>query len=213
VEGDGMRIEGILYKFIIKGIRRKDNFDGLYKQQSPLIYGWAKLDTLNTEFPEWAWSYEWEEEDGKTKRLGRGWQRKPIWSAYPGGVKAWVEALAGGEIFPRHKSALEAVFPQAMPVERRADEIESWKRQVVAQEESVVEDVEYLQTIEHTSPETFREKLDALFPQFTHSCSAYSGCPMADICWNLEIGRDPIGCGLYETRNANHPEHGGNGES
>src|SRR5215472_11502290 len=127
-----MQIEGVLYKWIVKGVRRKDSYDGLYKQNSCLIYGWVKLDSLKTEFPEWAWSYEWEE-DGKTKRLGKGWMKKPIWRDYPGGVKQWIDDLANNRIFPRHVNALESVFPQQTPVERRADEVERWRTQVTVQ--------------------------------------------------------------------------------
>jgi hypothetical protein len=197
----GLRIEGVLYRFVVKGSRRKDSWDGLYKQGSHLIYGWVKLATEKSEFPEWSWCYEFETEEGKSSRLGKGWQKKPIWSAYPGGVKAWVEALSRNEIFPRHQNALEAIFPQAMPVERRADEIESWKAQVVEQETRIDKLLNWV--------EGEKYDLDRAFPQYTHSCSAYSGCPMLDICWNPEIGRDPIGSGLYEPRNANHPEHEG----
>jgi PD-(D/E)XK nuclease superfamily len=208
------KIEGVLYKFVVKGSRRKDSWDGLYKQGSHLVYGWVKLATEKSEFPEWSWCYEFETEDGKSSRLGKGWQKKPIWSAYPGGVKAWVEALSHNEIFPRHQNALEAIFPQAMPVERRADEIEHWKAQVIAQEVDVEHNVQLVRSAERlpegqTGFVNCEELLDMNFPQHTHSCSAYSGCPMADICWNPEIGRDPLGSGLYEPRSANHPEKDG----
>jgi hypothetical protein len=208
------KVEGVLYKFIVKGQRRKDNWDGLYKQGSHLVYGWVKLATEKSEFPEWSWCYEFETEDGKSSRLGKGWQKKPIWSAYPGGVKAWVEALAKGEIFPRHVNALEAIFPQAMPVERRADEIEHWKAQVIAQEVDVEHNVQLVRSAERlpegqTGFVNYEELLDMNFPQHTHSCSAYSGCPFLDVCWNPEIGRDPLGSGLYEPRSANHPEKDG----
>jgi hypothetical protein len=207
-QGRHAQIEGVLYKWIVKGSRRKDEWDGLYKQGSHLVYGWVKLATEKSEFPEWSWCYEFETEDGKNSRLGKGWQKKPIWSAYPGGVKAWVEALSHNEIFPRHVNALEAVFPQAMPVERRADEIESWKRQVVAQETPIPMKAE---AVESSPTEEIRqEALDIHFPQHTHSCHSYSGCPFLDVCWGgPEIASDPIGSGLYEPRSQNHPEYQG----
>src|ERR1700680_239807 len=105
-----MRIEGVLYKFIVKGTRRRDNFDGLYKQQSPLIYGWMKKGATLEE-TEWSWAYSWEKEDGSGEgRLGKGWRRVPIWRDYPGGVKQWIDDLHNNRVFPRHVDALQAIF-------------------------------------------------------------------------------------------------------
>lgn len=204
----GETIEGILYKFVCKGQRRKDSWDGLYKQGSHLVYGWCKTSGDDVD---WSWAYEFpnEENPERTSKLGKGWAKKAIWRDYPGGVKAWVEGLSRNEIFPRHKNALEQVFPQAMPVERRADEIEHWKAQVVAQEQRVATHLQYLAT---DSEEILTQQLDQMFPQYTHSCSNYGSCPMNDVCWNPEIGRDPLGSGLYIPRLSNHPESGDSDE-
>ena len=213
MEGARMKIEGVLYKFVVKGRRTLDKYDNLYKQQSHLIYGWVRLDTLNTEFPEWSWSYEWEDEEGKTKRLGRGWQKKPIWRDYPGGVKAWIEGLGRQEIFPRHQNALEASFPSALPVSRREDEIAHWKRQVVMQELQIARAVEEVNNPVWATPTLFSVALDDHFPQYTHSCEQYSGCSMHDVCWVPAVAADPVGSGLYQIRSVtNHPEHSGGEE-
>jgi PD-(D/E)XK nuclease superfamily len=201
------KVEGVLYKFAVKGQRRKDNWDGLYKQSSHLIYGWAKLDTLKTEFPEWSWSYEYpsEADPNKMSRLGKGWQKKPIWRDYPGGVKAWIEGLAKQEIFPRHQNALAASFPSALPVSRRVDEIETWRRQVIAQETRIATWLEG-----YGDGPTSLTALDYTFPQYTHSCEQYSGCSMHDVCWVPAVAADPVGSGLYQIRTStNHPEHSG----
>ena len=131
-----VRVEGVLYKWIVKGRRSLDKWDNLYKQGSHLIYGWLKLDTANSEFPEWSWSYDWQDEEGKSRKLGKGWQKKSIWNNYPGGIKAWVEGLAKQEIFPRTADALAEVFPQAMPVERHQKDVESWMRQRLCRKRS-----------------------------------------------------------------------------
>lgn len=195
------QIEGVLYKFACKGQRRKDNWDGLYKQGTHLIYGWRKLSGTDED---WSWSYEFpnEEDPSKMSRLGKGWQKLPIWRDYPGGVKAWIEALAANEIFPRHTSALESAFPGALPVSRRADEIESWKRQIVTQEGRVQQRVRAV-VESGVDPEV----LDREFPQHTARCHDYSGCSMFDVCWTEAVKADPIGSGLYKIRTeTNHPE-------
>lgn len=193
-------IEGVLYKFCTKGQRRKDNWDGIYKQGTHLIYGWRKLSGVDED---WSWSYEFpnEEDPNRMSRLGKGWQKLPIWRDYKGGVKAWIEALGANEIFPRHTSALESAFPGALPVSRRGDEVESWKRQIVTQESRVQQRV---RAVVESGYDV--EVLDREFPQHTARCHDYSGCSMFDVCWTPAVKGDPLGSGLYKIREANHPE-------
>lgn len=212
-----VKIEGTLYKFATKGKRMQDDWDNLWKQDSFLIYGWKKLARDGDE--NWSWTYRWSdpmEINPKTGKpvghtLGKGWQKVPIWREYPGGVKAWIEGLAANQIFPRHTSALAAAFPSALPVSRRPDEIERWKRQIVAQELKVARDVE--RVADERNMDIQAELLDELFPQYTSSCEDYSGCPMHAVCWTPAVGQDPVGSGLYTIRTVtNHPEHGGGDE-
>ena len=201
----GIKVEGVLYKIIIKGQRRKDNWTGLYMQGSHLAYGWKKLGNGGGDEAEWSWAYEFEKEDGSgSSRLGKGWKKCPIWRDYPGGVKQWITDLSANQIFPRHIDALQAIFPQSLPVERRKDEVESWVRQTTAQEREIGDSVKTVQSWED-EPESFKESLDAYFPQYTHSCHSYSGCSFLDVCWNgvpAEVGE------VYQIRSANHPEKG-----
>jgi hypothetical protein len=200
VQARGISVEGVLYKIAVKGQRRKDNWDGLYKQSSHLIYGWKKLGNGGGDEAEWSWAYEFEKEDGSgSSRLGKGWKKVPIWREYPGGVKQWIEDLSKNQIFPRHIDALQAIFPQSLPVERRRDEVESWVRQTVAQEGRIAENLIDLDE----SMLGFDEELDKRFPQHTHSCHSYSGCSFIPVCWEgvkAEVGE------LYQIRSANHPE-------
>jgi len=197
------RIEGVIYKWIVKGKRSLDRWDGLYKQNSPLIYGWVKRATGEPD--EWSWAYEWEREDGSgSARLGKGWRKVPIWREYEGGVKAWIDDLHHRRVFPRHLSALSAVFPVQTPVERRADEVESWRTQVVQQELEIADKLEQLRPYLLIG-EPPKELLDKLFPQYTHSCHSFLGCAFLGSCWEgapAEPGE------LYQIRTANHPEKG-----
>lgn len=200
-----IHIEGVLYKWIVKGSRRKDNWDGLYKQSSHLIYGWSKLGT-DPDDAEWSWCYDWEGEDINPKtgkpvnhKLGKGWQKVPIWREYSGGVKQWIDDLSRNHIFPRHVDALAAIFPQSLPVERRADEVESWRNQIVEQELTIAK------KLSSFAVGGTKEHLDRMFPQHTHSCHSWSGCPFIPVCWeNAEAAPGD----LYQIRQANHPEKG-----
>ncbi len=202
---DAPRIEGTLYLFIVKGKRQFDepwgDQPGQWKQNTHLLYAWKNVKPKSDDDEMWSWSFKWTDETGGHS-LGKGWKKVSVWDNYPGGTKAWIEDLHNRSIFPRHVDPFESVFPQSLPVERRADEVERWKRQVVAQELDVaakVADIESL-VLEDRSLE---ETLDIHFPQYTHSCSAYSGCSFIDICHHgvpAEPGE------LYQIRSANHPE-------
>jgi len=199
-----LKVEGVLYKWVVKGSRKKDDWDGLYKQNTPLIYGWHKLGS-GSDDDQWSWSWKWTDPDeinpktGKAvgHTLGKGWKLVPIWRDYPGGVKAWIDGLAKGEIFPRFGDSLAEVFPQSLPIERRKDEIENWKEQITSQEEEVDAILSELEKGNVT--------LNQAFPQHTHSCYSYSGCPFLDVCWN---GIAPEPGELYQIRVSNHPEKG-----
>lgn len=205
-QANGIKIEGVLYLFAIKGQRRMDDFLGFKTQDTPLAYCWKKAGVTPDE-DEFAWRYKWasEEEGRKFQQLPKGFRKLPVWEAYPGGVKAWIAALAAREITPRHINPFEAIFPESMPVSRRADEIESWRRQIVSQESRVRQRAKAVEEAHGDE-----EVLDREFPQHTQNCYSYnSPCQFFDACFKPAVHADPLGSGLYRIRTANHPEKGG----
>lgn len=205
------RIEGVLYIFAVKGSRRMDDYLGFKTQDTPLAYGWMRKGVTEDE-DEWAWRYKWQTEEINPKtgrpvstQLGKGFRKVSIWDNYPGGVKEWIADLAAQRITPRHVNALDAIFPQSMPVSRREDEIESWRRQVVVQEARV----KY-----HTScVEANPQMLDDFFPQHTARCFDYQArCQFYECCFTPAVKADPLGSGLYQIRVSNHPEKSGGNE-
>lgn len=217
-----VKIEGVLYIFAVKGKRQLDEWLGHYVQNTPLAYGWVRKGPT-PEDDEWCWTYSYKtgelnEKTGKevTTKLGKGWRKVPIWSDYPGGVKQWIDDLSAQRITPRHINCLDSIFPQSLPVSRRADEIESWKQQVVAQESrirqhvSLVENVE--QNIAHSAeqPEEFKAVLDEFFPQHTARCFDYMHkCQFYEVCWAPANAASPLTSGLYQIRVPNHPSEKG----
>ncbi len=220
-----LKIEGVLYLFAVKGQRKLDDYLGFKVQNTPLAYGWVRPGNTPDE-SEWAWTYGWATEETNPKtmklvqtKLGKGFRKVSIWDNYPGGVKQWIADLAAQRIEPRHLNALEGVFPQSMPVSRRADEIESWRRQVVAQEkrikeaESFMDESASLVAENRMTREEFNENLDELFPQSTARCWDYqSPCQFMDVCFKPAVKADPLASGLYSIRTANHPESKGGEE-
>jgi hypothetical protein len=201
-----MKIEGILYLFAVKGQRRLDDYLGFKTQDTPLAYGWVRRGNMPGE-DEWAWKYKWasEEEGKKFSQLGKGFRKVSIWDNYEGGVKAWIDDLAARAITPRHINPFEAIFPESLPVSRRADEIESWKRQVVSQESRVRQ-----RALAVEEAHGDEEVLDREFPQHTANCYSFnSPCQFFDACFKPAVHADPLGSGLYQVRTANHPERVG----
>lgn len=210
------RIDGVLYLFAIKGQRKKDDYTGTYRQNSPLAYGWQRKGATE-EDTEWAWKYGWDTEEINPKtgkavgtKLGKGFRLVPIWSEYPGGVRQWIDDLAAQRIAPRHLNALDQTFPQSLPVSRRADEIESWRRQVVAQESRIKSSLDHIADIQK-HPDFYGKSVDEVvdveFPQHTHSCFRFnSKCEFFECCWNPAVKADPLASGLYQISIPNRPK-------
>ena len=208
IDGPRPSINGVLYLFCVKGQRRMDDYLGFKTQDTPLAYGWVRK---GDDGDEWAWRYKWasEEEGKKFTQLPKGFRKVTIWDNYPGGVKAWIADLHSRQIIPRHLNALDGVFPQSMPVSRRADEIESWKRQTVAQEKRVANAAEVVNSMEDY-PAAQQIAMDEQFPQHTARCFDYnSRCSFYEACFTPAVHADPLGSGLYQIRIANHPESKG----
>lgn len=204
-----MKIEGVLYIFAIKGQRRMDDFLGFKTQDTLLAYCWKRAGVTKDE-DEFAWKYKWpsEIEGRKFEQLGKGFRRFPVWEAYPGGVKAWIDSLVAREITPRHLNPFEAIFPESLPISRRADEIESWRRQIVSQESRVRQRAKAVEEAHGDE-----EVLDREFPQHTQNCYSYnSPCQFFDACFKPAVHADPLGSGLYMPRVPNHPSEKGGGD-
>lgn len=207
------QIEGVLYLNCVKGQRKLDEYLGFKTQRTPLAYCWKKLncDPDDQQFA-WKWNYT-DEDSGKNTTLGKGWKLVSAWDNYPGGVKAWIEALAANEIRPRHVNALEAQFPQMLPVSRRVDEIESWKRQTVAQEQRIRNAVRIVELAKEGAEMDFDAALDQVFPQNTRSCFDFnSKCSMYDLCWNESSKNKPEVLDYFIPRLPNHPSEKEDGD-
>lgn len=216
--GHPSAIEGVLYLFCVKGQRKFDEYLGFKVQNTPLAYGWVRKGPT-PEDDEWAWQYGWATEEMNPKtgkpistKLGKGFRKLSIWDNYEGGVKQWIDDLHHQRIEPRHINALDAIFPQMMLVSRRADEIESWKRQTVASETRIQQALSASPgLVEDVQPDI--ETLDAEFPQHTANCYAYmSKCQFWEACFTPAVKADPLASGLYQIRVPNHPSEKGDAE-
>lgn len=207
------QVAGVQMIHLMKGRRSEHpKGSGQWVTWNPLIRGYRKHGVVGTEY---AHSYDWQ--DGETgRRLGKGWERFEVWAEYPGGVKQWIEDLAGGLIQPEADPAglLERQVIMPMPYVRDEGEQASWLTQVRAQETEIAMAVDGVQAMmAEAEPRLAQHSLDSSFPQYRHSCSYPSECQFANICYGSETYRaDPLATGDYEARQFNHPIEGEDAE-
>jgi hypothetical protein len=194
------RIAGVRMEYIIKG-RRDEYPEGSqhYEQYSPLIRGYMKE---GIRAPELGWKREWKDPDGKTRKLDyRTWKPFHAWEQ-PGGVKAWIELLATGTVQPEAGEALSSQFVCPVPYFRDEDDVRNWYEQTVYQEREIAA---HLVAVDNANGEGERQSLlNQYFPQYRRSCDWPSPCAYIDCCYSTNVGKDPIGSGLYREREPHH---------
>jgi len=184
----GTPCAGVLIEGLVKGRQNVQwpKGSGHWYHGSPLIWAWCKQgDGFQRE--EWAAKYEWTDETGAFRRLGKGWERVRASQEFPGGIAAWLRFLQ-----EREPQLLNSQFVSPPLVSRQGSEIEEWLEQVKHREVEIYE----------SAGELARD-----FPKNTHNnnCLFPSRCQFYDICWGSSKD-DPIGSGLYQIRQPNHPE-------
>ena len=177
---------------------------------SPLIWGYlTEAGGLDLE---WKAQWEWKDEAGNSRRLGKGWNRQRISERYPGGIAAWVQWLYDNE-----QELLRAQFPSPPLISRSANELEEWQTTVIYREQEVHNALVQIAFRQGTgildgdgAPAT-NSILAKVFPKHTTGCAYdpqfHSKCPQYENCWG-STGSDPIGSGNFVYRVSNHPEEG-----
>lgn len=172
-------LAGVIMCWVFKGERREyPKGSGTWTQSSPLIRGYRKFGADGV--PEYAWKYQWEDLDGTSHRLGKGWQRFDAW-AEPGGVKWWVDLLATGTVQPEAGPCLESQYRMPAPFYRRPEHIQDWVTQASVQEGGIADDL------------VVEVDWNVAFPQHRHSCSYPLRCAFYNLCWGpSHIAADPL---------------------
>lgn len=202
---------GVRMEYLLKGERREDRCSpGHWVQYSPLIRAWRRPDVNpgGGGF-EYAWKYEWREEDRltgdlRTRRLGRGWEPFNVWEcAEVGGVKGWIELLAADKVQPEAGDCLAEQFVAPLPYFRQQADIEDWIEQAAAQEARVARASAAVDGAASAAEQ--RSLLNTYFPQHRRSCDWPRACPFQAICFGSDqIAADPVGSGLYTWREPHH---------
>lgn len=216
----GEPVMGTKMVHLLKGKRKEyPEGSGNYIQSSPLVHAWMNSAGPT---PQFAWTFNWSDPDqvndwGKPvqHRLGKGWKHVFIPDVMP--VAEWVQMLDEGVVQPEAGDALDRQFVAPMPEPRSPEQKKNWLEQIEAQEVHIVD---FLQQLEAPPPHihgagvtddvraSYNEQhheglMNAMFPQFTHSCNYPGHCSFWELCWSSEEVDNPIT--LYQIREPHHP--------
>src|SRR5208337_2317362 len=121
----GREVAGVQVEGLVKGQMRTEwpKGSGHYHHSSPLVWGYM-IEAGGLDL-EWKAQYEWKDEAGNSRRLGKGWNRQRIAERYPGGIPEWISYL-----YQKENELLTAQFPSPPLISRSAHELEEWQTQV-----------------------------------------------------------------------------------
>lgn len=198
------KLMGIRFCFLVKGMRRKDIYNGdensPYVTHSPLIRGYRYITPTEVSYAH-SWTYPNPNNKSGRGTLGKGWEFFNVWESDIS-IKDWVNALYQNQIQPECGSVLRANTITPPEYFRDDPEIEQAMREVVAQEKKIAS---ALYQLKKDGVDTNRI-LDEVFPHSRRSCYFMFGeeCPYLALCWKPEVAADPIGSGLYQIRVPHH---------
>jgi hypothetical protein len=194
------KVAGVQMLVCVKGKQYEDsNHEGKWLHYSPLLRAYREDSEVLGVTPEMDLStgggFAWTNNVPKTKRdgtqyvgkLGKEWQSCHTWEDYPGGMKRWVEALAGG-LQAEGGDPWAKVFVVPEPWLRDGRSLEAIRRQIFHGELECHRGAEECRSWWSGSGHfdiypKFVEALDRNFPQRKKHCYSYGGvCQFDPIC-------------------------------
>ena len=197
----GREVAGVQVEGLVKGAQRTEwpRGSGHRHHSSPLVWGYL-LEAGGLDL-EWKAQFEWVDEAGNNRRLGKGWNRQRISTSYPGGIPEWI-----GYLYQKEPELLRAQFISPPLITRSASELEEWQEQVKYREVEVHNALVAINNSDYIN--LTQETLAHVFPKHTSGCAYdqqfHSKCPCYSLCWGTAAS-DPIGSGEYVYRTPNHP--------
>ena len=195
----GIQVDQVYLHGLWKGQRRQSTAIGGEYQDSVLCWPWCKKGSPPLSDDEWAYAYEWwDEQENRSRRLGKGFERRWV-GEYPGGLPAFIQTL------PDHIVAkiVRTVGPlQRNPV-AKADALDGWIEQEIRNRSNLYEIYAALETnrFDWTAPQV-RKLLNRHFPQ-SWDCQKYGAryaCEFKPICHHSPGWQDPYSIGFVDRR-------------
>ena len=183
VEVASMTIEGLFKGGKAYRGKNQTEEEKLRTSGSILIYGYRRKGVAP--FYKDEWSY----------KAVRGWKKAPVWSEYPGGVKAWIKGMPD--------SVLGEQFVATPPITPNPSIADAWLRQRKMREWQINLAM-YDLSGSYRNAEFKAEIMDAAFSQNFDACTPSFGtaCSYTDICHGAE-DLNPLTAG-YQWRVPHH---------
>lgn len=221
------RILGIRYEYMLKGSRWKDKDLSatlgvdVRVQRSPLVRAYQNAGMAAGD-EQWNVSWDYVKEDGTESKLYyKSWKSASVFDVMS--TEEWIDKLdatvmsqgeEGREVgwsSPAQATGflaehpLDAIFVSPIIVYRNEDDLRDWVEQVEAQEVRVAEAVAQVKAAGDEGEK--RSLLNRMFPQTRRACSYPTQCSMIPVCYgDASLRENPLGSGLYNIREANHPQ-------
>lgn len=192
---------------LAKGKREAEKSSGLVKTWSPFLYAYHRKANPPMVEEDWSYRWEWVDEEGNKRRLGKGYDRVQVWDypfAKPEGmsnVEFWVRSMPQDELDRRREilgpfQILE--HQRAAMLRAAAAEEQRWQRKLWA-----VFDAGDACKWDERDPK-FVEVLDKEAPQ-TWDCHKYGkDCSFLPICKEGKGAQEGLDSGAYVPRRPHH---------
>lgn len=194
----------------LKGRRAKEKAPGDYGrkytgpeyQDSRLVYAYCRPAEPPV-FPEadWQLEWEWQDEEGKTRRLGNKY-KKTLTTFYPGGVEAWVRALSPDQA-AKHLTIVGPLLPKPEIV---AGTIAGWVATEQRTQDALWIISEAMQSGKDWHDPEILALIDTHFPQ-SWQCDRFGAnhrCEFTPICLRDSGWQDPLTFMNFVPRRPHH---------
>lgn len=218
----GVEVSEAFVVELLKGRREGRDYDpstksksGPLMQNTTLCYWYRREGNPPLDAPDWQEQYEWQDEEGKNRRLGNNYRKTGLWEI----AKDMPEIAQAGVSIPEFaakfvsKERLGKHVGVIGPLQIHPIILQQLPEEILGEEQrwqAVVWELYDILTNEaggDWTHQAYQSALNRLVPRNFNGCRRYGKrheCWAADICHQREGWRDPLGSGSYVFRAPHH---------
>jgi hypothetical protein len=203
----GVPVDHAYIYALAKGKREAEKSTGLVKTWNPFLYAYHRRANPPMVDEDWSYRWEWVDEEGNKRRLGKGYERVSIWNhpfELPPGmspIEFWVRSMPQDELDRRREilGPFQILEHQRAAMLRAAGAEEvRWQRKLWA-----IHDAGEACSWDERDPR-FVQVLDVEAPQ-TWECHKYGkDCSFLPICKEGKGAQEALDSGMYVPRRPHH---------
>jgi hypothetical protein len=197
---------GVQMLYLLKGYESQDEWDGIWKHNSPLIRHYFQEQPNGDELYQPKWKYIGD--DGKPHTLGKAWKLKQIWDLQHS-IGEWI-----AELKSEWREVLDAQVVFSPLYIRSDEEMDNWMLEAGLQELNLAQ----LRADMNSAHDGLNLEmiLAGEFPKRRAACNYPGPCEFKPLCHPVvEMGMSPVGAALlqgglvqiegFTQRKPNHP--------